>query len=104
MFRPTLLKRIPVIPRFRQNHTTAHSLSALETRWSKLPEAEKGAIADSLAEAQKGDWKKLTLDQKRAVLPNLRTQTPEWKAATESLSIEQKQNPFSGVYAKELKK
>ncbi|KAJ3260785.1 hypothetical protein HK103_007348 [Boothiomyces macroporosus] len=146
MFRPTLLRRIPVIPRFRQNHTTAHSLTALETRWSKLPEAEKGAIADSLAEVQKGDWKKMTLEQKRAayyiaygsfgnraphdptlpkrvaawlafflgvgtflwfqssrLLPNLRTQTPEWKAATEALSIEQKQNPFSGPYAKELK-
>lgn len=31
-----------------------------------LIEAEQGAIADSLALAQKGDWKQMSLDQKRA--------------------------------------
>ncbi|KAJ3096727.1 Cytochrome c oxidase subunit 5A [Phlyctochytrium planicorne] len=45
---------------------TPAALSQLETRWAKLPEAEQGAIADSLAAAQKGDWKKLTLEEKRA--------------------------------------
>ena len=39
---------------------------SLETRWTKLPECEQGAIADTLAAAEKGDWKKLSLDQKRA--------------------------------------
>ncbi|RKO92147.1 cytochrome c oxidase subunit IV-domain-containing protein [Blyttiomyces helicus] len=42
------------------------ALNNIESRWYKLPECEKGAIADVLAEAQKGDWKKLTLEQKRA--------------------------------------
>ncbi|KAI9208783.1 cytochrome c oxidase subunit IV family, partial [Polychytrium aggregatum] len=42
------------------------SIKNIETRWHKLPECEQGAIADVLAEAQKGDWKKLSLDQKRA--------------------------------------
>lgn len=32
------------------------------------------------------------------VLPKLRTQTPEWKAAQAELMIEQKQNPHSGPY------
>ncbi|KAL2911956.1 Cytochrome c oxidase subunit 5B, mitochondrial [Polyrhizophydium stewartii] len=43
------------------------SLTHIEARWSKLPEAEQGAIADHLAELQKGDWKSLTLEQKRAI-------------------------------------
>ncbi|KAI8808249.1 cytochrome c oxidase subunit IV-domain-containing protein [Cladochytrium replicatum] len=42
------------------------ALQDIETRWTKLPEAEQGAIADLLAEAEKGDWKKMTLEQKRA--------------------------------------
>ncbi|KAJ3197216.1 hypothetical protein HK101_005246 [Irineochytrium annulatum] len=42
------------------------ALTQIETRWGKLPEAEQGAIADKLAAAQKGDWKSLTLDEKRA--------------------------------------
>jgi hypothetical protein len=45
---------------------TGSSLTGLETRWCKLPEAEQGAIADKLALLQKGDWKKLTLEEKRA--------------------------------------
>ncbi|KAI8617878.1 cytochrome c oxidase subunit IV family [Chytriomyces sp. MP71] len=42
------------------------SLAALETRWGKLPEAEQGAIADRLLVVEKGDWKNMTLDEKRA--------------------------------------
>ncbi len=42
------------------------SLTQLEARWSKLPQAEQGAIADVVTELQKGDWKKMTLEQKRA--------------------------------------
>ncbi|KAH6563029.1 hypothetical protein BASA50_002657 [Batrachochytrium salamandrivorans] len=43
-----------------------HTLAHIEARWTKLPEAEQGVIADQLAELQKGDWKALTLEQKRA--------------------------------------
>ena len=46
--------------------STQPSLVGLESRWTKLPEAEQGAIADHLAALQKGDWKKLTLEEKRA--------------------------------------
>jgi cytochrome c oxidase subunit 4 len=38
----------------------------VEARWTKLPEAEQGAIADSLLAAQKADWKLMTMDEKRA--------------------------------------
>lgn len=41
-------------------------MTQIEARWTKLPKAEQGAIADQLAELQKGDWKKMTLEQKRA--------------------------------------
>ncbi|KAI9356298.1 cytochrome c oxidase subunit IV family [Zopfochytrium polystomum] len=54
----------------RQASSTAAApftpLTAIETRWGKLPEAEQGAIADLVAAAEKGDWKKMTLEQKRA--------------------------------------
>ncbi|KAJ3279311.1 Cytochrome c oxidase subunit 5A [Borealophlyctis nickersoniae] len=42
------------------------TLQQIETRWPRLPEAERGAIADVLHEAQKGDWKKMSMEQKRA--------------------------------------
>ncbi|KAI8844262.1 cytochrome c oxidase subunit IV family [Chytridium lagenaria] len=45
---------------------TPAAFAQLETRWAKLPEAEQGAIADKLAAAQKGDWKTLSLEEKRA--------------------------------------
>ena len=45
---------------------TPASLTGLDGRWVRLPECEKGAIADYIAQLEKGDWKKLSLDQKRA--------------------------------------
>ncbi|KAJ3209909.1 Cytochrome c oxidase subunit 5A [Entophlyctis luteolus] len=45
---------------------TAISIANIETRWGKLPEAEQGAIADRIAVAEKGDWKNLSLEEKRA--------------------------------------
>ena len=61
---PALLRRIATQQSRRSNSTAA--LNQLETRWPKLPECEQGAIADSLAAVQKGDWKQMTLEQKRA--------------------------------------
>ena len=46
--------------------STVSPFTQIEGRWSKLPQAEQGALADQLAELQKGDWKKMTLEQKRA--------------------------------------
>ncbi|KAJ3058761.1 Cytochrome c oxidase subunit 5A [Podochytrium sp. JEL0797] len=42
------------------------SIAQIETRWGKLPEAEQGAIADRLAVAEKGDWKQMSNEEKRA--------------------------------------
>ncbi|KAJ3305275.1 hypothetical protein HDV03_001873 [Kappamyces sp. JEL0829] len=38
----------------------------IEARWSKLPLAEQGALADRLGELQKGDWKDMSMEEKRA--------------------------------------
>ncbi|TPX66706.1 hypothetical protein SpCBS45565_g04292 [Spizellomyces sp. 'palustris'] len=137
--------RPSVITAIRRQHTVSPAaLSQIETRWAKLPECEQGAVADYLAEKQKGDWKNLTLDEKRAaywiaygpygartpidpamkwkvlgwssfflsvtvglwvywtkeVVPTLRTHNKEWKEEEERRAIENKQNPYTGVYAK----
>lgn len=42
------------------------AIKDIEARWHLLPEAERGAIADALAEKHKGDWKKMSLNEKRA--------------------------------------
>jgi cytochrome c oxidase subunit 4 len=60
-------KRLSAMKLVRFNQTsTVNALTQLEARWTKLPEAEQGAIADKLYELQKGDWKKMTLEEKRA--------------------------------------
>ena len=53
--------------RFNQT-ATVNCLTEIEARWTKLPDAEQGAIADKLYELQKGDWRKMTLEEKRAGL------------------------------------
>ncbi|KAJ3170408.1 Cytochrome c oxidase subunit 5A [Geranomyces variabilis] len=54
----------------RANHSSTAiapaALAQIETRWAKLPECEQGAIADALAAKQKGDWKEMSLEEKRA--------------------------------------
>jgi cytochrome c oxidase subunit 4 len=42
------------------------ALHGLEQRWTRLPECEQAAVAEKLAELQRGDWKQMTQDQKRA--------------------------------------
>lgn len=41
-------------------------LEGIESRWVKLPECEQAVVADRLALKQLGDWKNLTLEEKRA--------------------------------------
>ncbi|KAJ3086027.1 Cytochrome c oxidase subunit 5A [Quaeritorhiza haematococci] len=60
--RPTLVAQT----RLASSLTTTSPLEGLETRWSKLPECEQGAIADRLYEKEKGDWRNMTLEEKRA--------------------------------------
>ncbi|KAJ3128275.1 Cytochrome c oxidase subunit 5A [Nowakowskiella sp. JEL0407] len=65
--RQSLLSRSTLISvRSASTSLSPASIQGIESRWTKLPEAEQGAIADYLAEAEKGDWKNMTLEQKRA--------------------------------------
>ncbi len=42
------------------------AIRGLETRWSHIPEAERGAVAAHVYKKESGDWKNMTLDEKRA--------------------------------------
>lgn len=50
----------------RRNASTNVAVQNIETRWKTLSTAEQNTIAKQLEEAQKGDWKALTLDEKKA--------------------------------------
>ncbi|KAI9476050.1 MAG: cytochrome c oxidase subunit IV [Benjaminiella poitrasii] len=50
----------------RRNASTNIAVQNLETRWKTLSTAEQNTIAKQLEEAQKGDWKALSLDEKKA--------------------------------------
>jgi cytochrome c oxidase subunit 4 len=65
MFR-TLKPKYISLKSVRFNQTAVGPFTQIEARWSRLPEAEQGAIADKLAALQKGDWKKMSLEEKRA--------------------------------------
>jgi len=40
----------------------------LEARWPSLSDAERMAVSEKIVDAMKGDWKALTLEEKRAAL------------------------------------
>lgn len=50
----------------RRNASTNVSVQNIETRWKTLSTAEQNTIAKQLEEAQKGDWKLLSLEEKKA--------------------------------------
>lgn len=50
----------------RRNASTNVSVQNIETRWKTLSTAEQNTIAKQLEEAQKGDWKVLSLEEKKA--------------------------------------
>ena len=50
----------------RRNASTNVAVQNLETRWKTLSTAEQNTIAKQLEEAQKADWKTLTVDEKKA--------------------------------------
>eukprot|EP00842_Homolaphlyctis_polyrhiza_P005555 jgi/Hompol1/5/HPOL_000587-RA len=99
-FRPSRVFQSAVQQRFLSNLSPT-ALAGIETRWAKLPEAEQGAIADKLYELQKGDWKNMTLEQKRAAYyiaygsygartpsdPALRIKVASWVAGLIALSV-----------------
>lgn len=67
MFR-AIATRAPTCARAigRRNASTNVAVQNLESRWTTLSTAEQNSIAKQLEEAQKGDWKVLSLDEKKA--------------------------------------
>lgn len=58
----------PKLSIFR-SFASSSKLSAFEERWKKLTQAEKDLVAKEYEHLQKGDWKSLTIDQKRIRKP-----------------------------------
>ncbi|KAI8379683.1 cytochrome c oxidase subunit IV [Radiomyces spectabilis] len=50
----------------RRNASTNVAVQNLESRWKTLSSAEQNTIAKQLEEAQAGDWKLLSADEKKA--------------------------------------
>ncbi|KAG2228201.1 hypothetical protein INT45_010993 [Circinella minor] len=50
----------------RRNASTNVAVQNLESRWKTLSTSEQNSIAKQLEEAQKGDWKVLTAEEKKA--------------------------------------
>ncbi|KAI9320115.1 cytochrome c oxidase subunit IV [Dichotomocladium elegans] len=50
----------------RRNASTNVSVQNLEARWKTLSSAEQNTIAKQLEEVQKGDWKVLSTEEKKA--------------------------------------
>lgn len=66
MLRPRFSSQL--LQTFRTSLTFPRSFSQMTTfdeRWNKLTQAEKDLVAKEYEHLQKGDWKSLTIDQKR---------------------------------------
>jgi hypothetical protein len=54
---------------FNRNYSAStlnsSKMTAFDERWKKLTQAEKDLVAKEYEHLQKGDWKSLTIDQKR---------------------------------------
>ncbi|KAI9488246.1 cytochrome c oxidase subunit IV [Zychaea mexicana] len=68
MFRTSSVTRhLRVTPRnFQQRKASTIALKDLETRWSTMSASEQNTVAKQLEEAQKGDWKVLSSEDKKA--------------------------------------
>ncbi|KAI9264090.1 cytochrome c oxidase subunit IV [Phascolomyces articulosus] len=67
MLRSTLFRHSRgLAPRICQRNNSTVALRDLETRWTTLSSSEQNAIAKQLEEAQKGDWKVLSTEDKKA--------------------------------------
>lgn len=63
LLKPTIAIRLT--SQLQRRYISAISLNSIEARWPKLPEGEQGAIAESIYAKERGDWNKMTLDEKR---------------------------------------
>ncbi|CAO3670035.1 unnamed protein product [Umbelopsis vinacea] len=50
----------------RRNASTNVAVQNIESRWKSLSPTEQNTIAKQLEEAQKGNWKQLSLEEKKA--------------------------------------
>jgi cytochrome c oxidase subunit 4 len=50
----------------RSARYSTKAIEGLETRWAKLPEAEQAAVAEKVYAKESGDWKAMSLAEKRA--------------------------------------
>lgn len=66
MLRPRLcLSLSSSFPRRSFASVASNQLTNFDERWNKLTQAEKDLVAKEYEHLQKGDWKSLTIDQKR---------------------------------------
>lgn len=50
---------------FASASLNSSQMTSFDERWKKLTQAEKDLVAKEYEHLQKGDWKSLTIDQKR---------------------------------------
>ncbi|KAG2198000.1 hypothetical protein INT47_004967 [Mucor saturninus] len=58
--------RVGAVRVVQRRNASNVAVQNIESRWSTLSTAEQNTIAKQLEEAQKGDWKSLSLDEKKA--------------------------------------
>ncbi|KAI8143129.1 cytochrome c oxidase subunit IV [Fennellomyces sp. T-0311] len=66
MLRSTLFRHSRITPRICQRKASSVAVKDIESRWSSMSASEQNSIAKQLEEAQKGDWKVLPLEDKKA--------------------------------------
>ncbi|KAG8899129.1 Cytochrome c oxidase subunit 5A [Tulasnella sp. 403] len=72
-------------------------VSNIEAQWETLNNKEQLEVYQQLLDAQKRDWKTLSIDEKKAGGAEVRTMSKEWQEATNEKALEEKWNPLTGV-------
>lgn len=66
MFRLTAARATGASRMMGRRNASTVSVQNIETRWKTLSASEQNTIAKQLEEAQKADWKVLSLEEKKA--------------------------------------
>lgn len=73
-------------PRRAASTVSDVALVGIESRWARLPECEQAAIAEKLLDKQKGDWRQMTAQEKKAGASALPSRSsPQLTVAVRSL-------------------
>lgn len=64
--------RVGAVRVVQRRNASNVAVQNIESRWGTLSTAEQNTIAKQLEEAQKGDWKSLSLDEKKAACKSMR--------------------------------